>query len=158
MYTAFEAKVSLRYKYRGADKSLSRPGMKQARKQVMDARRFNSVETRAVIKSPPPARAQGKASKEIHAFLTETLACFLLGRAKDLSAHVYKKDIMYRCADKSLAATRKETGSEACQGRARFQQHRDASCHRVSFPERQGAEGNSRHSDRNFSLFPSWSG
>jgi len=29
---------------------------------------------------------QGKAPKEIHAFLTETLACFLLGRATDLSA------------------------------------------------------------------------
>ena len=34
--------------------------------------------------------------------------------------------------------------------RARFQQHRDAGCHRVfSLPARQGAEGNSRHSDRN---------
>jgi len=29
---------------------------------------------------------KGKAPKEIHAILTETLACFLLGRAKDLSA------------------------------------------------------------------------
>jgi len=51
-----------------------------------------------------------------------------------------------------------ETSSEACQGRARFQQHRDASCHYVDFPTRQGAEGNSRHSDKNISLFPSWSG
>jgi len=34
--------------------------------------------------------------------------------------------------------------------RARFQQHRDASCRQVFFPPaRQGAEGNSRHSDRN---------
>ena len=33
--------------------------------------------------------------------------------------------------------------------RARFQQHRDASCHQVFFSARQGAEGNSRHSDRN---------
>jgi len=41
---------------------------------------------------------------------------------------------------------------------ARFQQHWDASCHQVFFPARQGAEGNSRHSDRNNSLFPSWSG
>ena len=32
---------------------------------------------------------QGKAPKEIHAILTETLACFLLGRAKDLSARLY---------------------------------------------------------------------
>jgi len=35
-------------------------------------------------------------------------------------------------------------------GDARFQQHRDASCHQMFFiPARQGFEGNSRHSDRN---------
>jgi len=28
---------------------------------------------------------------------------------------------------------RKETSAEACQGRARFQQHQDASCHQVVF-------------------------
>ena len=32
---------------------------------------------------------QGKAPKEIHAILTETLTCFLPGRAKDLSASLY---------------------------------------------------------------------
>ena len=32
---------------------------------------------------------QGKAPKEIHAILTETLACFLPGLAKDLSAPLY---------------------------------------------------------------------
>ena len=64
--------------YRGAGKSLARPGRKQARKHVRDARDFNNIETRAVIK-------------------------FL-------------------------------------------------------FSTRQDAEGNSRHSDRNFSLLPSWSG
>jgi len=32
---------------------------------------------------------QGKVPKEIHAILTETLACFLPGRAKDLSAPLY---------------------------------------------------------------------
>jgi len=32
---------------------------------------------------------QGKAPKEIHAILTETLASFLPGRAKDLSAPLY---------------------------------------------------------------------
>ena len=45
-------------------------------------------------------------------------------------------------ADKSLAPTRKETSSEACQGRARFQLHRDANCHQFVLPARQGAEGN----------------
>jgi len=34
----------------GADKSLARPGRKQARKHVRDARDFNNIETRAVIK------------------------------------------------------------------------------------------------------------
>ena len=70
--------------YRGADKSLVRPRRKQARKHVKDARDFNNIETRAVIKFFSPCK--GKAPKEIHAILRETLACFLPGRAKDLSA------------------------------------------------------------------------
>ena len=68
--------------YASADKSLARPGRKQARKHVRDARDFNNIETRAVNFFS----LQGKAPKEIHAILTETLACFLPGRAKDLSA------------------------------------------------------------------------
>ena len=67
--------------YQGADKSLARPGRKQARKYVRDGRDFNNIETRAVIK-------------------------FFFS----------------------------------------------------FFPARQGAEGNSRHSDRNSSPFPSRSG
>ena len=73
--------------YRGAENSLTRPGRKQARKHVRDARDFNNIETRAVIKFFSPL--QGKAPKEIHAILTETLAFFLPGRAKDLSAPLY---------------------------------------------------------------------
>jgi hypothetical protein len=46
-------------------------------------RDYNDIETRAVVKFLFP---QGKALKEIHAILTETLACFLPGRAKNLSA------------------------------------------------------------------------
>ena len=72
--------------YRGADKSLARPGREQARKHVRDARDFNNIETRAVIKF---FFLQGKAPKEIHAILTETLACFLPGRAKGLPAPLY---------------------------------------------------------------------
>jgi len=52
-----------------------------------DARDFNNMETRAVIKFS--FSLQGKAQKEIHAILTETLACFLPSRAKDLSAPLY---------------------------------------------------------------------
>ena len=47
---------------------------------------FNTIETRAVIKF---VFLQGKAPKETHAILTETLACFLPGRAKDFSAPLY---------------------------------------------------------------------
>ena len=72
--------------YRCADKSLARPGMKQARKHVRDAREFNNIQTRAVIKV---FSLQDKTAKEIHAILIETLACFLPGRAKDLSAPRY---------------------------------------------------------------------
>jgi len=73
--------------YRGADKPLARPGRKQARNHVRDARNFNNIETRAVIKF---FFLQGKAPKEIHDILTEALACILPGRAKDLSAPLYK--------------------------------------------------------------------
>jgi len=47
-------------------------------------------ETRAVIKF---LFLQGKAKKEIDAVLTETLACFLPSRAKDLSASLYKDTV-----------------------------------------------------------------
>jgi len=72
--------------YWDADKSLARPRRKQARKHVRDARDFNNIEMRAVIKF---LFLQGKAPKEIHVILTEILASFLSGRAKDLSALLY---------------------------------------------------------------------
>ena len=72
--------------YRGTEKSLARPGRKQAGKYVRDARDFSNIKTRAVIKF---FFLQGKAPKEIHAILTQTLACFLPGSAKDLSAPLY---------------------------------------------------------------------
>jgi len=70
----------------GTDKFLGRTGRKQARRHVRDARDFNNIETRAVIKF---FFLQGKAPKEIHAILTEILACFLPSQAKDLSAPLY---------------------------------------------------------------------
>jgi len=51
----------------------------------MDARDFNNIETQAVIKFFFSS-CKGKAPNEIHAILTETLACFIPGRVKDLSA------------------------------------------------------------------------
>ena len=71
--------------YRCADKSLARPGRKQARKYVRDVHDFN-IETRAGIKFF--FLLQGKLPKEIHALLTETLSCFLPGRVKDLSVSI----------------------------------------------------------------------
>ena len=69
--------------YRGAVKSLARPGRKEAQNHVRDMRDFsNNIETRAVIKF----LFSCKAPKEIHAIQTETLASFIPGRAKDLSA------------------------------------------------------------------------
>ena len=67
--------------YRGADKSLARPGRKQARKNVRDACDFSKIEFFSFL--------QGKAPKEIHDILTETLACLLPVGAKDLSAPLF---------------------------------------------------------------------
>jgi hypothetical protein len=44
---------------------------------------FNNIGAQAIIKV---FFLQGKALKEIHSILTEKLACFFTGRAKDLSA------------------------------------------------------------------------
>ena len=82
----FQKLFNLFSKYRGADKSLARPGRKQARKHVRDERDFNNIETQGVIKL---FFLQGKSPKEIHPILTETVACFLPGRAKDLSASLF---------------------------------------------------------------------
>ena len=46
----------LKVKYRGADKFLARPGTKQPRKHIRDARDFNNIGTRAVIQVFFPAR------------------------------------------------------------------------------------------------------
>ena len=53
---------------------------------------------------------QGKALKEIHAILTETLACFLPGQAKDLSAHLYLHSIT--CLHGWQRATLYKNGSQ----------------------------------------------
>jgi len=55
-YLVYVLCIKFKQTYRGTDKPLVRPGRKQARKHVRDARDFNNIETRAVIKSPPQAR------------------------------------------------------------------------------------------------------
>jgi len=49
--------------------------------------RFQQHRDASCHQVPPPL--QGKAPKEIQAILTKTLACFLPGQAKDLSAPLY---------------------------------------------------------------------
>ena len=58
----------------------------------MSGTRVISTESRRELSSSFFSSLQRKAPKEIHAILTETLACFLPGRAKDLSAPMYKKN------------------------------------------------------------------
>ena len=72
--------------YRGAEKSLARPGSKEARKYVRDVRDFNNIETRENIKF---RFLHGKAPMKTHGILTETLPYSLHGRAKDLSEPLY---------------------------------------------------------------------
>jgi len=50
------------------------------------ARAISTTSRREMSSSSPP---QGRVPKEIHVILTETLACFLPGRAKELSATLY---------------------------------------------------------------------
>jgi len=59
-YSAFN-----KCEYHDADKSLARPGRKQARKHVRNARDFNNIETRAVIKFFSLAR-QGAEGNSCH--------------------------------------------------------------------------------------------
>ena len=154
----------------GADKSSTRPGRKQPRKHASDARDFNNIGTRAVIKFSIPARqgAEGNSRhfnrnipKEIHAILTEILACFLPGRAKDLSAPrniVRIRPVKLPGADKSSTRPGRKQPRKHISDARDFNNIGTRAVVKVSIPARQGAEGNSRHSDRNISLFPSWSG
>ena len=63
---------------RTADKSLARPGRKQARKHVSDARDFNKIETRAVIKFFFSAR-QGAEGNSRHSDRNISFSSFLVG-------------------------------------------------------------------------------
>ena len=70
-----------------ADKSLARPGRKQASEACQATRAISTTSRRELSSSS--FFLQGKAPKEIHAILTETLGCFLPDRAKNLSAPLY---------------------------------------------------------------------
>ena len=92
MVTRMRLDVTL---YRGADKSVARPGKKQARKYVRDARDFSKIGTRAVINF---LFLQVKAPKEIHAILTETLAfSFLVGLRTYQHPCTYVACLVHKC-------------------------------------------------------------
>ena len=57
IYTVAEAWI---HTYRCADKSLTRPGRKQARKHVRDERGFNNIETQAAINFFFSCKARGR--------------------------------------------------------------------------------------------------
>ena len=80
--------------YWGIDICLARPRRKQAPKQARDARDFNNIETLAVFKV---FLMKGREPKDIHAILTETLVCFLRGRAKVLSEPLRILRYVKRC-------------------------------------------------------------
>jgi len=66
--------------------------------------------------------------------------------------------IMYWGADKSLARPGKKEAQKHVRDARDFNNIETRALIKLFFPARQGAEGNSRHSDRNTSLFPFWSG
>jgi len=65
--------------YRGADKSLARPGRKQSRKHGRDARDFNNIETRAVIKYFVFPARQGAEGNSRHCDRNISFFPFLVG-------------------------------------------------------------------------------
>jgi len=65
---------------------------------------------------------------------------------------------MYRGDDKSLALPGKKQARKHVRDARDFNNIETRTVIQFFFPARQGFEGNSRHSERNISLFPSWSG
>ena len=61
-------------------------------------------------------------------------------------------------ADKSLARLGKKQSRKHVRDVRDFNNIETRAVIKFFFPARQGAEGNSRHSERNISLFLSWSG
>jgi len=65
----------------------------------------------------------------------------------------------YRGADKSLARPRTKQVRKHVRDAREFNHIKTQAVIKFFFPAQgKGTEGNSRHSDRNITLFPSWSG
>jgi len=68
------------------------------------------------------------------------------------------KYTIYKGADKFLARSGRKQARKHVRDARDFNNIEPQAVIRFFSPVKQGAEGNSRHSDRNISLFPSWSG
>ena len=75
----------------GADKSLARTGGGKKLGSMSGTRAISTKSRRELSSSSSPPPPHDKATKEIHAILTETLISFLPDRAKDLSVPLYNK-------------------------------------------------------------------
>ena len=68
------------------------------------------------------------------------------------------RSFLYRGADKSLDRSGRKQARKHVKDARNLNNIETRAVINFFFPVRQSAEGNSRHSDRNTSLFPSWSG
>jgi len=64
----------------------------------------------------------------------------------------------YQTADKPLARPGRKQARKHVRGVRDFNEIETRAVIKFLFPARQGADGNSRHSDRNIGFFPSWTG
>ena len=87
-------------------------------------------------------------------FLSQNLRLLLI-----LFQLCYLRGSLYRDADKSLARMGRKQARKHFRDARYFNNVETRAVTKYFFPPaRQGAEGNSCHSDRNISLFPSWTG
>jgi len=120
--------------YQGADKSLARPGRKQACKHVRDARYFNNIETRAVIRF---LWLQGKGPKEIQ-------------RHSDWNIGLFG---YYRHAGKSLARPGRKQAWKHVRDARYFNNIKTRAVIRFLWLQGKGPKEIQRHSDWNIGLF-----
>jgi len=106
------------------------------------------VQARYVIALPFTAIMMYQSSPQFQRIFTSD---FLFGEKNCIRFYIY------RGADKSLALPGRKQARKHVRDARDFNNIETRAVIQF-FPARQGAEGNSRHSDRNISLFPSWSG
>jgi len=103
---------------------------------------------------------QGHFERQLINAIYETLFVRVKGHKHCVGKAVFhcKSGAKYRGADKSLARTGRKQARKHVRDARDFDNVETRAFIKFFFPAKQGAERNSRHSDRNISLFPSWSG